>query len=113
MKRSIITTLVALATFLFVGVSTPSVRATPTDPIPATITATTTNLLFYFWGVLDGVEAAENLPLAGPISLREAARQSRLLAILFNLSSSPQTFSYFWGRADGLDRAADAAGEPR
>ena len=108
------TILVALSTFLLVGVSTPSVSAVPVGPLPGAITATTTNLLFYFWGYMEAQAQAEDamdrLTPEHRLPFRLAASISRDMARTYGRNL--MAFSYFWGRADALDFAATLAGEP-
>lgn len=108
--------IILFALALVLGLVAAPVAAVANEPVPPAIselppqvTQNATTAIFYFYGVLDAEQAAESPELIH--SLRFVALINRMQATLF--AHSPVMFSYLWGRADGFDRAADRAGEPR
>jgi hypothetical protein len=80
----------------------------PVDSVPVEVTTNSTSLLFYFYGILDAMDAAD----AGMVvPLRLAASSNREMAFQFR-AASPVMFSYLMGRAAQFDREADLRGEP-
>jgi hypothetical protein len=79
------------------------------ESIPVEVTANSTNLLFYFYGMLDAMDVADSGLLA--TSFRNVANSNRVIAATIRIDS-PVMFSYLMGRAAQFDREADLRGEP-
>jgi hypothetical protein len=99
-----------LAAILCASSVCPSARALPSEPLPEIVSATSTNIIFYVYGLFYGRDVGDAYTAQHIRTKRDLARGYRDIARMF-MDSGP-AFSYFWGVADGLDEAANLRGEP-
>ena len=105
---------VALSIVLAVSLVPPARAWTPpTYSPPVYVTESTTNLLFYFWGYMDGQATADSLaPGDHQMSFRDMAIINRTLAAVLSYhSNAHHVAAYVLGRADAFAAAAEEVGE--